>query len=117
MVALLPTAGLAIPLAVVSTVTLIVRMHDAAIGVVEGVGWGWLFVPLVLPLYRLVAVKAVSEYTFCWESEWYHVEKGKRHVESTGSLGACPRGGSPSCLPVFLGDDVGIDGSTLPWLS
>lgn len=74
-VALLPTASLAIPLAVVSSVAFTVRVHDAAIGAVDGIGWGWLFVPLVVPLYTLAAVKAVSEYPLSWNGEWYHVDK------------------------------------------
>jgi cellulose synthase/poly-beta-1,6-N-acetylglucosamine synthase-like glycosyltransferase len=57
------------------TVTLATRLLDVRAGVVDRVGLGWLFVPFVLPLYSLAAIKGIVEYPISWEGEWFRVEK------------------------------------------
>jgi cellulose synthase/poly-beta-1,6-N-acetylglucosamine synthase-like glycosyltransferase len=64
------------PIAVAAGVALALRTIDAWRGHVDGVGWTWLLVPLVFPIYSLAAIKAVIEYPFTWDGEWYRVEKG-----------------------------------------
>ena len=49
---------------------------DARAGIVDTVGWRWLLVPLVFPLYSLAALKSLVEYLFSWDGEWYRVAKG-----------------------------------------
>ncbi|MFB6150698.1 MAG: glycosyltransferase family 2 protein [Haloarculaceae archaeon] len=65
-----------VPLVAVTLVTLLVRAADVALGVADDLGFVWLLAPLVFPLYSLAAIKAVLEYLFSWEGEWYHVVKG-----------------------------------------
>ena len=57
-------------------VSLAVRLLDARAGNVDGVGVGWLLVPVAIPLYSLAAIKGVVEYPTSWEGEWYRVSKG-----------------------------------------
>jgi cellulose synthase/poly-beta-1,6-N-acetylglucosamine synthase-like glycosyltransferase len=64
------------PVTVAIGVALTLRSIDAWRGHVDGVGWTWLLVPLVFPIYSLAAIKAVIEYPFTWDGEWYRVEKG-----------------------------------------
>ncbi|MFB6142855.1 MAG: glycosyltransferase family 2 protein [Halorientalis sp.] len=63
------------PVAAVVAVTGLVRVHDWRTGAVDGLGWAWLLVPLVFPLYSLTAIKAVVEYLSTWDGGWYRVEK------------------------------------------
>jgi len=65
-----------LPVAVVVTASTLLRLHDWRTGAVDGLGWAWLVVPVVLPLYSLTAIKAVLEYVFSWDGSWYSVEKG-----------------------------------------
>ena len=55
---------------------LALRAYDARAGRLSGLGVGYLLMPAVLPLYSLAAIKAVVEYLFTWDGEWYSVAKG-----------------------------------------
>jgi cellulose synthase/poly-beta-1,6-N-acetylglucosamine synthase-like glycosyltransferase len=63
------------PLGAITLVTLGIHVHDYSRGLVSAPSWYWLFVPLLLPVYSLSAIKAVVEYVFSWDGEWYHVTK------------------------------------------
>ncbi len=63
------------PLGAIVAVTLAIHLHDYSRGIVSAPTWHWLFVPLLLPVYSLSAIKAVFEYVFSWNGEWYHVTK------------------------------------------
>jgi cellulose synthase/poly-beta-1,6-N-acetylglucosamine synthase-like glycosyltransferase len=63
------------PLGAITLVTLGIHYHDYSCGLVGAPGWYWLFVPLLLPVYSLSAIKAVFEYVFSWDGEWYRVTK------------------------------------------
>ena len=65
-----------LPIVVVMSATAAVRLVDRRAGVIESFGYGWALVPLVVPLYSLTAIKAVIEYLFSWDGDWYSVEKG-----------------------------------------
>ena len=65
----------AVLLGSVWAVTLATRLLDVRAGVVDSVGFGWLVVPLTLPLYSLAAIKGMVEYPISWEGEWFRVEK------------------------------------------
>ena len=51
------------------------RYRDVGRGVVDEVGFWWLLVPLLLPIYGLAVAKALPEYLFSWDGDWYHAEK------------------------------------------
>jgi cellulose synthase/poly-beta-1,6-N-acetylglucosamine synthase-like glycosyltransferase len=55
---------------------LALRAYDARAGRLSGLGVGYLLMPAVLPLYSLAGIKAVVEYLFTWDGEWYSVAKG-----------------------------------------
>lgn len=55
---------------------LALRVYDTAKGRLCSVGVGYLLLPAVLPLYSLAGIKAVLEYLFTWDGEWYSVSKG-----------------------------------------
>jgi glycosyltransferase involved in cell wall biosynthesis len=55
---------------------LAVRLYDAQFGRLDGVGVGYLMMPVVLPLYSLAGIKAFVEYLLTWDGEWYSVAKG-----------------------------------------
>jgi cellulose synthase/poly-beta-1,6-N-acetylglucosamine synthase-like glycosyltransferase len=63
------------PLGAIVAVTLGIHLHDYSRGLVPAPTWHWLFVPLLLPVYSLSAIKAVFEYVVSWDSKWYHVTK------------------------------------------
>ncbi|MEF8872827.1 MAG: glycosyltransferase [Haloarculaceae archaeon] len=63
------------PLGAITLVTLGVHFHDYNRGLVSAPSWYWVFVPLLLPVYSLSAIKAVFEYVFSWNGEWYRVTK------------------------------------------
>ncbi len=65
----------AFPLGAITLVTLGVHFHDYSRGLVSAPSWYWVFVPLLLPVYSLSAIKAVFEYVFTWSGEWYRVTK------------------------------------------
>ena len=65
-----------LPIVVVLSATAAVRLYDRRAGTVDGFGFGWALVPLIFPLYSLTAIKAVIEYLFSWDGDWYSVEKG-----------------------------------------
>jgi len=67
--------ALAATFAVIWGVTLAARILDVRVGVVDGVGIGWLFAPAFLPLYSLAAIKGIVEYPLSWQGEWFRVEK------------------------------------------
>ena len=64
------------PLGAVLGTALVVRLMDYRADIVDTVGWRWLLVPLVFPLYSLAALKSLVEYLFSWDGEWYRVAKG-----------------------------------------
>jgi len=66
---------LALPVATLASAALALRLHDSRIGRLDGVGFGWLLAPAILPLYGLVAVRATVEYPLSWDGEWYSVAK------------------------------------------
>ena len=63
-------------LAIVIAITLAVQIQDYWQGSIDAFGLTWLAIPLLFPLYSLVAIKALVEYLFTWEGEWYSVSKG-----------------------------------------
>ena len=63
------------PLGAITLVTLGIHVHDYRRGLVSAPSWYWVFVPLLLPVYSLSAIKAVFEYVFSWNGEWYRVTK------------------------------------------
>jgi cellulose synthase/poly-beta-1,6-N-acetylglucosamine synthase-like glycosyltransferase len=65
-----------LPVAVIVAATASVRALDVRAGTVDHVGWEWLTVPAIFPLYSLTAIKAVIEYLVSWDGQWYSVEKG-----------------------------------------
>jgi hypothetical protein len=65
-----------VPLSVIIGVTLAVRAIDYKRGHVESLGWHWLIVPVIFPLYSLTAIKALLEYVVSWDGDWYSVSKG-----------------------------------------
>lgn len=65
-----------LPIATVIAATGLLRAYDWRTGSVDRLGWYFLLVPLLLPLYSLTAIKAVVEYLFSWDGGWYHVDKG-----------------------------------------
>jgi len=67
--------ALAATFAVIWGVTLAARLLDVRVGVVDGVGVGWLFSPAFLPLYSLAAIKGIVEYPISWRGEWFRVRK------------------------------------------
>jgi GT2 family glycosyltransferase len=52
------------------------RAYDTRGGRLGGFGVGYVVTPAVLPLYSLASIKAVVEYLFSWNGEWYSVTKG-----------------------------------------
>lgn len=64
------------PLGAVLGTALAIRVMDYRADIVDTVGWRWLLVPLVFPLYSLAALKSLVEYLFSWDGEWYRVAKG-----------------------------------------
>lgn len=65
-----------LPIMVVMGASALLRVHDWRTGAVDSLGWAWIVVPAVVPLYSLTAIKAVLEYVFSWDGAWYSVEKG-----------------------------------------
>jgi cellulose synthase/poly-beta-1,6-N-acetylglucosamine synthase-like glycosyltransferase len=63
------------PLAAITLMTLVIHVHDYSRGLVSAPSWYWVLVPLLLPVYSLSALKAVFEYVFSWDGEWYRVSK------------------------------------------
>lgn len=55
---------------------LALRVYDTTRGRLGSIGVGYLLLPAVLPLYSLAGIKAVVEYLFTWNGEWYSVSKG-----------------------------------------
>ncbi len=53
------------------------RAYDTICGRLDSVGVGYLLLPAVLPLYSLAGIKALVEYLFTWDGEWYSVTKGQ----------------------------------------
>ncbi|WP_436909132.1 glycosyltransferase [Halosimplex marinum] len=67
---------LALPVATLALSALAMRVADARRERVDCVGLAWLATPLVLPLYSLVGIRALTAYLFTWDGEWYSVAKG-----------------------------------------
>jgi hypothetical protein len=67
---------LALPLLTLVGAALVMRSFDAHSGRFDSVGVGWLAMPVILPLYSLVGIKAAVEYLLTWDGEWYSVAKG-----------------------------------------
>jgi len=70
------TSWILLPATVLIGSALALRVYDARAGRLSGVGVGYLVMPAVLPLYSLAGIKAVVEYLFTWDGEWYSVAKG-----------------------------------------
>ncbi|MUV90008.1 glycosyltransferase [Halapricum sp. CBA1109] len=66
---------IAATLSLLFAITLAVQRQDYRGGLVDSVGWSWLVVPFVFPLYSLVAIKGTIDYLVSWEGEWYSVVK------------------------------------------
>ncbi|MFB6073627.1 MAG: glycosyltransferase family 2 protein [Haloarculaceae archaeon] len=64
------------PLLAAVLVTVAVGIVDRRRGAIDTISPLWLFVPVVLPLYSLAALKALIEYLTSWDGEWYRVSKG-----------------------------------------
>jgi GT2 family glycosyltransferase len=72
------TAGWTLlPAATLAGSALALRVYDVSSDRLDRVGLGHLLMPVVLPLYSLVGIKAVVEYAVSWEGEWYSVAKGQ----------------------------------------
>jgi cellulose synthase/poly-beta-1,6-N-acetylglucosamine synthase-like glycosyltransferase len=69
-------AWLWLPVATLAGTALAVRLHDVVCGRLEAIGVGYLLLPAILPVYSLAGIKAVVEYLFTWDGEWYSVAKG-----------------------------------------
>ncbi|WP_255149704.1 glycosyltransferase [Halorarius halobius] len=52
-----------------------VRLADRANGAVDRLGWRWLLVPALLPVFGIAAIKALFEYLLSWDGDWYRVAK------------------------------------------
>ncbi len=64
------------PLLAVIGVTAAVRLQDWRVDAVDRLGWAWLVVPVIVPLYSLTVFKAVVEYAHGRDGDWYSVENG-----------------------------------------
>jgi hypothetical protein len=67
---------LALPVLTLVASALAMRVYDTRAGRFDAVGVGWLAMPVILPLYSLVGIKAAVEYLVTWDGEWYSVAKG-----------------------------------------
>ena len=67
---------LILPVATLALSALAMRTYDARTGRLDTVGYGWALMPVILPLYSLVGIKAFVEYLLSWDGEWYSVDKG-----------------------------------------
>ena len=67
---------LVLPVATLVLSALSMRAYDASRGRLDTVGVGWLLMPVIIPLYSLVGIKAFVEYVLSWDGEWYSVTKG-----------------------------------------
>jgi cellulose synthase/poly-beta-1,6-N-acetylglucosamine synthase-like glycosyltransferase len=65
----------AVPVAVVTGISGIVRYLDYRRGTLGRPGIGWLAAPLLFPLYGFAAIKAVVEYLIDGAGNWYQVQK------------------------------------------
>ncbi|MFB6228731.1 MAG: glycosyltransferase family 2 protein [Halobacteriales archaeon] len=70
------TSWIVLPAATLIASALAVRVYDAHFGRLDGIGVGYLMMPVVLPLYSLAGIKAFVEYVLTWDGEWYSVAKG-----------------------------------------
>jgi hypothetical protein len=70
------TSWIILPASTLIASALAVRVYDAHFGRLDGVGVGYLMMPVVLPLYSLAGIKAFVEYVLTWDGEWYSVAKG-----------------------------------------
>jgi threonine/homoserine efflux transporter RhtA len=68
--------ALAAPVVTACAVALAARVHDVTNDRLSTVGLGWLFAPLLLPLYSLAGIKGTVEYCCSWDGGWYHAAKG-----------------------------------------
>ncbi len=66
-----------LPVATLVGSALALRAYDAHAGRIDGIGVGYLAMPVVLPLYSLAGLKAIVEYVCTWDGEWYSVAKGQ----------------------------------------
>jgi cellulose synthase/poly-beta-1,6-N-acetylglucosamine synthase-like glycosyltransferase len=65
----------AAPIAVSILLVVLLSMRDTVSAGTPFIGWPVLLTPFVFVFTGVVAVKAVLEYIFTWEGEWYEVEK------------------------------------------
>jgi hypothetical protein len=56
---------------------LALRAYDVRAARIDGIGVGYVAMPLILPLYSLAGLKAIVEYVLTWEGGWYSVAKGQ----------------------------------------
>jgi hypothetical protein len=70
------TSWIILPASTLIASALAVRVYDAHFGRLDGIGVGYLMMPIVLPLYSLAGIKAFVEYVLTWDGEWYSVSKG-----------------------------------------
>lgn len=56
---------------------LALRAYDASRCRLDGLGFGYVLMPVILPLYSLAGTKAFVEYALSWDGEWYSVSKGQ----------------------------------------
>lgn len=68
-------ALLGVELAGLFALALATRLVDNCTGDTEGVGFGWLLVPLAFSLFGLVILQAIVSYAFGIERDWYSVAK------------------------------------------
>lgn len=66
----------ALPLGLLALFGALFRIHETRDGPLTSVSYTWLLAPVSLLLIGLVTTKALPEYLFTWNGEWYHVRKG-----------------------------------------
>lgn len=66
----------ALPLVAAVSLTVGFAALDKRRGTIQRIPLTLVLVPLILPFYSLAALKAVTEYLFTWQGDWYSVSKG-----------------------------------------
>ena len=66
----------ALPIVVAIGLTIGFAYTDYTAGTISRIPPALVLVPLILPFYSLAALKAITEYVFTWQGDWYSVSKG-----------------------------------------
>jgi hypothetical protein len=71
------TGWMVLPVSALVGSALALRAYDVRAARIDGIGVGYVAMPLILPLYSLAGLKAIVEYVLTWEGGWYSVAKGQ----------------------------------------